>query len=463
MISSNFLRRAGTGRQQADNMKRLFKSLNKHLNFGIIAVLLASLVTSYAVFAQTVDCDYDFYSRNDIMFYDPCAVNVCSTEPTSGAAISKLRGANNGEKIYNFWVDTGLAPQQSAGVTGSMKHEGGFSPFRQEMSQSWPAGGWGIAQFTFGQRDAATAYVRGAVGESLFNQYYQNQYGGAVTESSGFIPDGVSVEVNDQFLLAELNYLLDHIKQLNPNSTRREFYQRDFGKTFEASMNLYDYLRSLPQPEDSAIAWTYLYEFPGDIKATSLERAESAKQLYALYNGGEGASSECSGGLATGGLNLEEAKAFMAVYKQIDSGDPNGDRQYLTGACNTLTDNCVTFASYFTKKYTTATFGSNNGAMVVNSTLALNPEMKSGTIPQPYSIFAIKEGRTMCDWGGYTAPCGHTGIVLGVDTANDKVIVGEAAWCNDSFTAAREYSLAEWSAGAYTYAYLQPYLKGDVK
>lgn len=408
--------------------------------------------------------DEQFFSGNDVLFYDPCTTS-CSLSGSSGTgSVSSLRGDNNGQKIYNFWLDAGLNAQQSAGVTGSMKHEGGFSPFRQEMSQAWPGGGWGIAQFTHdpGQRGSAIAYVRAAIGEETFTSYYKNEYGGAVTESNGFIPAGVPTDVNDKFLLAQLNYLLEHIQELKPNNIRTGVYAADFNKTIGADVSLFTYLSTLTVPADAAIAWTYLYEYPGDIKATSLARGVSADEIFTLFSGGGGggSNSACGGNVTAGGMNLEQAKAFMETYLQIDNGDPNGDAQYLSGACHKKTDNCVTFSSYFINKYTDLKFQSADGGKVVGAVTAANPQLEVGKIPQAYALFGTRQGTTICDDG---LPCGHTGMILGVDVANDKVIVGEAAWCNPGFTGAREYSLSEWSDGTHTYAYTSGYIKADRK
>jgi hypothetical protein len=410
-------------------------------------------------------CDTEFYSSNDILFYDPCA-NVCSESGTGGlATVSTLRGANNGEKIFNFWVDAGLTAQQAAGVTGSMKHEGGFSPFRQEMSQSWPAGGWGIAQFTFdpGQRGSAVAYVSNAIGAGVFNQYYKNDFGGAVMESNGFIPAGVPVDVNDKFLMAELNYLLDHIKGLDPNNVRRNAYQRDFGQAVGQGVNLYDYLKTVVQAADAAVAWTYLYEYPGDIKNTSLERGVSASEIMTMYANGTGVSTTCGGSLEAGGMTLEQALAFMDKYK--NSSD---SKQYIGGAGQDCAggplSNCVSFSVFFINKYTTLQgFGDGtspgNGSTVVPNVIARNPAVQNGHSPRPYAIFSTPSGSEMCG----DVKCGHTGVILGVDAARNKVIVGEAG-CGGpaSWDTAREYDLSKFNSDAYTYAYTDGFLKGAV-
>lgn len=440
-------------------MKRIIQK--SKIFFSVVTLVFASLPLGSAtnVYAQaTTKCDQAFYSSNDILFYNPCA-SQCSGSSAVTGDIASLRGKNNGEKIFNFWLDAGLTAQQAAGVTGSMQNEGGFNPFRQEISQSWPGGGWGIAQFTGGQRDSVTAFVKTAIGADLFNQYYKNDYGGAAVESNGFIPNGVPVGVNDKFLLGELNYLLQHVKELVPNDTRTSSLKRDFNQIIPASMTLYDYLKSLVQAGDSAIAWTYLYEFPGDIKNTSNARATSAADILKLY--GEGIGTTCGGDLAEGGMTLEQGIKFMDNYKN------NPDNvKYIGGAGQDCAGgplaNCVSFSIYFVNKYTTLkTKGSpGNGSTVVANLIGVNPDTKNGHSPRPYAIFSVPSGSQMCDG----VKCGHTGVILGVDTAAGKVVVGEAGCgSGSSWTTAREYPLSQFDSDAYTYTYTDGLLKASVE
>jgi hypothetical protein len=421
-----------------------------------------------AAATDTADCDEQFYSSNDILFYNPCATSCSAGGGAGSGTVSALRGANNGEKIFNFWVDSGMSAQQAAGVTGSMKHEGGFSPFRQEMSQTWPAGGWGIAQFTWdpGQRGNAKAFVRDAIGASLFDQYYKNDYGGGVSEANGFIPEGVPVDVNDKFLLAQLNYLLTYIKGFEPasNSTRTSRIKSDYNQDVPSGKNLYEYLTSLVQAGDVAIAWTYLYEYPGDIKATAAVRANSAADIVELYS--NGISTSCGGNLVAGGMNLEQAIKFMEDYKTgADSAT------YIGGAGQDCPggplSNCVSFSTYFINKYTTLkgfgadrTAGPGNGSTVVANIIARNPDVANGHSPRPYAIFSTPSGSMMCG----DVKCGHTGVILGVDTAGGKVIVGEAS-CGGAldWDTAREYDLSQFDSDAYTYAYTEGVMKGTVQ
>lgn len=65
-----------------------------------------------------------FYSSNDILFYDPDAKEIyCGTTGNSG-----LTGADNLEKIYNYFIGQGLADYLAAAVVGNIAIESGGDP-----------------------------------------------------------------------------------------------------------------------------------------------------------------------------------------------------------------------------------------------------------------------------------------------------------------------------------------------
>lgn len=181
---------------------------------------------------------------------------------------------------------------------------------------------------------------------------------------------------------------------------------------------------------------------------------------YPVYATIAGISLADCGGLVSGGMNLNQANEFMQTYLQIDAGDPNGDRQYTAGfqVCQSLTDNCVTFSAYFVNKYTTLNAANVNGGLVVETMKNKNPDMAIGREPRPYAIFSVKKGVTLCEGG---IPCGHTGVVLGVDKEENTIIIGEAAWCKPGFTGAHAYNLSAWTDTAYVYAYSDDYINQD--
>lgn len=57
--------------------------------------------------------------------------------------------------------------------------------------------------------------------------------------------------------------------------------------------------------------------------------------------------------------------------------------------------------------------------------------------------------------------CGHTGVVLGIDEAANKIFIGEAG-CSQpiSWTRAKEKKLSDFTNKSYTYAYTDNILKG---
>jgi len=395
-------------------MKKLFPRLRYYLVAVMVLASFVSILNPKNESAQAA-CDTQFYSSNDIVFYNPCEVVSCSDV----GSVTKLTGKDNREKIYNFWIAQKMTPEQSAGITGSMQSEGGFSPFRQEISQTWPAGGYGIAQFTGGQRAAVTSYLKKDTNvKPIFDKYYDNSYGGAVSEASKFMPAGVTVEVNDAFLLGELNYLATYISGFAPStiSLRVDRIKSDYGQSVPKGQKLMEYLKSLKTQSDAAIAWTYLYEYPADIKATAAERANNAETIFKKYNANPSEAGNCST-VGAGGLNYEQGVAFMTNYF-------NGKDAYFKGLksgfgnfwSTTYTDQCTTFVAYFVSRFVMAAPSIPNGGDVVDrltGTYSKSFKKVDKKNIQPYTVFS-----------GTNGGAGHTGVILGI-LDDGSIVVGE--------------------------------------
>lgn len=170
-------------------------------------------------------------------------------------------------------------------------------------------------------------------------------------------------------------------------------------------------------------------------------------------SGMEGYNESSSSALVSGGLNLSQAQALMEEYKSLPSpqvSDPWGikanDFPY---GCGASLANCVEFSLYFVNRYTKARMsGLPDGHDVVGALLSANKGfIDGGHTPKAYAIFSHDSG----SFGG----AGHTGVVLGIDKANNKIIIGEAG-CGAGldFIGAHEYSLSEWTDNpSITYAY----------
>ncbi|MDB5167001.1 MAG: exported protein of unknown function [Candidatus Saccharibacteria bacterium] len=268
----------------------------RKLGFRIVGgfIIIISVVQPLDVFAAAT-YDPDFFSKNDINLYNPTDVG-CST--STNIAPAGLSGSDNEQKIYNFWIGSGLSPAQASGITGSIQAESGFSPFRQETTQTWDGGGYGIAQFTGGQRVAVTGILKANL-KDVFTQYYVDIYGRGVTQANGFVPVGIPIPINDSFLLNELTYLSTYASSFAPSTIhqRTDGLTKDYGITIQKDQKLLDFIKTLTSAGDVAKAWTYLYEYPGDIKATAAARAANANTVLAKYSAQSDGSSCTTGGV----------------------------------------------------------------------------------------------------------------------------------------------------------------------
>lgn len=117
--------------------------------FGI-AIMVAA---SFSSIAHAEGFDEQFYSTNDILFYDPRS-KACEAQNT-GISVS---GSDNQQKAFNFFISKGYSTQQAAGIVGNMIAESGVLPMRQqgkpaELNVSskeinGSGSGWGIVQWT---------------------------------------------------------------------------------------------------------------------------------------------------------------------------------------------------------------------------------------------------------------------------------------------------------------------------
>jgi surface protein len=200
------------------------------------------------------------------------------------------------------------------------------------------------------------------------------------------------------------------------------------------------------------------------------EKANKSRYIYA------GAGEDCKsigGALVSGGMNLEQAQAFMkeyttgelASYYAALSKSGRGDRVHyginLTSCSGGSLANCVAFSEYFVNKYTTnptagmgGGYGLPNGSLVVQRLIA-NGFADGGTVPRAYAVFSTPSGSMMCG----QVKCGHTGVVLGIDAENDKIIIGEAGCSMPlSWAGAHEKKLSDFTSGKYTFAYTDEFL-----
>jgi len=169
--------------------------------------------------------------------------------------VSSLIGKNNQEKAFRFLVAKGLTAEQAAGVVGNLIVESGVIPDNQEDSETFPSGGWGIAQWTASRRDEISAAVLKA------GLPYTNE--------------ATPADKLDALLLFELNYMWDEATE-----------RGDIVK-----------LKKETTVAGAAQSWLDNFEIAG-IPATS-ERIKAGNETLAKYGKTSGTPS-CGSGLPSG-------------------------------------------------------------------------------------------------------------------------------------------------------------------
>lgn len=113
-----------------------------------LSSLLVGVSIPHSGFAVDIsDAQKNIYNSGIYYFDNEAAAQSCGQS-------TNLSGSDAEEKIFNFLVGKGLSPEQAAGIVGNFAVESGgkFDPFIQEIGQTPPNGGYGIAQWTGSRR-----------------------------------------------------------------------------------------------------------------------------------------------------------------------------------------------------------------------------------------------------------------------------------------------------------------------
>lgn len=407
----------------------------------IYVTLMALSVSTFNTPAFAVDTN--FYRQNDILFYDP--ENTCVSSFTPGSASNKdyagndilnsaqLKVVSENVSFYKIAADKEGIPWQIIAAIhyretrlkrfGPSNYQGPY----QIISGGYPTGDYTDQQFQDATNKAA-AFIKNKAGDT----------------------DLQSIDGVKSVLFAYNGKSDGYIQQaLNLGFTKDQAYN---GEGSAYVMNRADLKRDpTVEPTKSNNTW-------GQTKAGTIEYpANNDYGAFIVYASLSGltASGDCgSNGLVSGGMTLKQALAFMETYRK------SADSVKYVGAASQKCSggplaNCVSFTAYFVNKYTDITDlksgAIGNGIDVVSNLLSENSKLQGGTQPKPYAVFSAPS----------TTVWGHTGIILGVDTEKDVVVVGEAG-CGLplSWAIAREYSLSKFSDGSHTYAYTDGHLKG---
>lgn len=414
------------GRMQIIKAHRL-SLLRKVGIFLSIPVLAFSLIPTQ-VSAQAPNCDKNFYSANNILFYDPCS-NTCSDGAGSGSltgpAPSSLVGGTNQEKAWNYFAARGLTPVAAAGAMGNIEHESGFSASVEEASGG---GGLGIIQWTGSRRTNLEAAASAA---------------------------GVSLADNDSALLFQLNYLWDGEynamtwqQQVNAETTVE-------GNTAIASFNSrFSAQKAESQAGNgSTMVFHALVERSNDVPTEAdkyggvgvLQRRIDTANEFLTQFGGAGATGSCGSSIGAGGLTFDQAVEVAKRLVDDWSGVYCGDNSVKGGFyCSWATGYCTAGAAWLavtTAPDPGAVPGIPNGVDVANRLVSSYSDVYTNVNPdgsnlQPFSIWSV-------GYGGANGQPGHTGTIVGVGD-DGSIVTLEVNWAGDAAGATKNFS---YSAG----------------
>jgi hypothetical protein len=142
----------------------------KRLRKLFLVILCFTLLAAPSV--RAAEFDEQFYSGNDILFYDPRAAACSSVTPTPINTSS-----DNEEGILRFFTGKGLTLAAAAGFVGNMKQESSLNPRIEQGGKiiSDPnytprnGVGFGLVQWTFTARQAPlVAHVK-SINKSIFD------------------------------------------------------------------------------------------------------------------------------------------------------------------------------------------------------------------------------------------------------------------------------------------------------
>lgn len=387
--------------------------------YGCLAVIIISVFMPFKAFAVT---DTAFYSSNDILFYNSTDTGCISTTP---GPITSPDSKINQESTAKFLTSTSflgnsnkpLNAIQMAAIMGNIQQESGFNP-------NGGLGGshQGIVQWDSGRWNSITNPKT-----DLNNQlnFIKTELDGAYKDSLG------------EFWNAS-----------SPDDLSKATYA--IARNYEVAIS-----------GSSSTSWTNDTDATNGIQNWTNRKgfAQSAYNDFGdLAGTGYNPGPSC-GGLVSGGMTLEKAQSFMSEYKNLEPKDwPSGTTETLydingTSCSGGSLANCVAFSQYFVNRYTTKKYvNTADGRGVVKDLIALG-FTDGGHTPKVYSIFSRSTGSY-----------GHTGVVLGIDAANNEMIIGQAS-CGETLadgTKAVKVSLSDFSSGIYTYAYTDSVLKGGL-
>lgn len=153
---------------------------------SVVSVFPVSAVDSSCSIPDAKDptiCLDDYFSSNDILYYDPNA-EAC-TLVSGGTTSGPLAGNDNTEKVFLYFIGKGLSGEQAAGIIGNFKKEAydRIDPGAVQDGSIAEAGytpvdgtGFGIAQWTWDDRQKPLIALSKSSSRSIVDLSLQLDY-----------------------------------------------------------------------------------------------------------------------------------------------------------------------------------------------------------------------------------------------------------------------------------------------
>lgn len=155
----------------------------------------------------------------------------------------------------------------------------------------------------------------------------------------------------------------------------------------------------------------------------------------------------------------EAANVIITAYESMSSSELGSSYGLALPDTGDYHDNCVAFSTWFINHYTEIFYNyPPNGNQLVDDFYSRNasqyPKLQITDTPTVYSVASWSDSSVLA------GSSNHTGIVVGIDEANDKILIAEAGWNNHAFTGVHEYTYTE-AKGHGQYINLNDYLKSN--
>lgn len=204
-----------------------------------------------------------------------------------GSGSDGMVGNTNLERIANWLVGggRGLSAKAAAGVIANFIHESSLNPFRNQSQFNSDSGdmsdsnGYGIAQFT-PRTKVLPALQNDSRTKVYYSQWYsQGRHGGSVTKEDGYMPPGVPVEVNNAWLLVQLEFFWSSEME----TTKLGAY-RNMGGVMGLDylgddLTIAEALAEAKDEKDAARVFMWIYERPANKEGVAQERSETATSI----------------------------------------------------------------------------------------------------------------------------------------------------------------------------------------